>query len=197
MKLLFVSTNQHKKDEIKRMLPQGWMLQGMHDLGLQADIEETADTIAGNSRIKAEEGFARAGIPCFAEDSGLEVDALNGTPGVRSARYAEGGSAANMSKLLLEMQWETQRQAQFITVITFTDGKEFYQFTGICKGEISTHILGDNGFGYDPIFIPAGASLSFGQMDEMGKAQYSHRKKAFDQLLAFLQDKFGADGRLA
>jgi XTP/dITP diphosphohydrolase len=196
MKLLFVSTNAHKIEEIKRQLPAGWILQGMSDLGLSADIPETSDTIAGNSKLKAEEGFARSGISCFAEDSGLEVEALNGAPGVHSARYSGEGADGNIQKLLEELRDVENRKARFITVITFTDGTDFHQFTGVCEGTISAERLGSGGFGYDPVFIPLGESLSFGQMDAQGKDAFSHRRKAVEKLLTFLKDKFGEDRAL-
>jgi XTP/dITP diphosphohydrolase len=190
MQLLFATSNINKVKEIQSLLPEGFSLLGLNDIGFNGDIPETADTIEGNSLLKAQfiaENFNRV---CFSEDTGLEVVALNGRPGVRTARYAgeQACNQDNISLVLKEMNAITERKARFKTVISFFDGKEFKQFEGVCNGCISTEAIGIDGFGYDPIFIPDGEVRTFAEMTLTEKNKFSHRKKAFNQFLEYLKD---------
>ncbi|HEY0261421.1 MAG TPA: RdgB/HAM1 family non-canonical purine NTP pyrophosphatase, partial [Chitinophagales bacterium] len=167
MELLFATSNVNKVREIQSLLPEGFVLKGLNNIGFTGDIPETADTIAGNSQLKADFIAQKFGIPCFSEDTGLEISALGGKPGVRTARYA-GDNACNqdnISLVLQQMNGETNRSARFITVITFFDGKTFQQVEGICEGSIANEQKGKDGFGYDPIFIPEGDTQTFAEMD--------------------------------
>lgn len=190
MQLLFATSNVNKVKEIQSLLPEGFSLLGLNDIGFSGDIPETADTIEGNSLLKAQfiaENYNRI---CFSEDTGLEVVALNGRPGVRTARYA-GEKACNQDNISLvfkEMNAITERKARFKTVISFFDGNEFKQFEGICNGSIATEVKGNDGFGYDPIFIPDGEVRTFAEMTLAEKNKFSHRKKAFNQFLEYLKD---------
>ena len=190
MELLFATSNANKIREIQSLLPEGFVLKGLRDIGFTDDIPETADTIAGNSLLKAEFIAQKFGIPCFSEDTGLMIDALGGKPGVRTARYA-GDNACNqdnISLVLQQMNGEINRSARFITVITFFDGKIFQQVEGICEGSIATAQKGEDGFGYDPIFIPKGDMRTFAEMDLSEKNKFSHRKKAFAKFLKLLSE---------
>ncbi len=190
MQLLFATSNVNKVKEIQSLLPEGFSLLGLNEIGFSGDIPETADTIEGNSLLKAQfiaENYNRI---CFSEDTGLEVVALNGRPGVRTARYAgeQACNQDNISLVLKEMNAITERKARFKTVISFFDGKEFKQFEGVCNGCISTEAIGIDGFGYDPIFIPDGEVRTFAEMTLTEKNKFSHRKKAFNQFLEYLKD---------
>ncbi|MFN8315005.1 MAG: RdgB/HAM1 family non-canonical purine NTP pyrophosphatase [Chitinophagales bacterium] len=190
MQLLFATSNVNKVKEIQSFLPEGFSLLGLNDIGFSGDIPETADTIEGNSLLKAQfiaENYNRI---CFSEDTGLEVVALNGRPGVRTARYAgeQACNQDNISLVLKEMNAITERKARFKTVISFFDGNEFKQFEGICNGSIATEVKGNDGFGYDPIFIPDGEVRTFAEMTLAEKNKFSHRKKAFNQFLEYLKD---------
>lgn len=190
MQLLFATSNVNKVKEIQSLLPEGFSLLGLNDIGFSGDIPETADTIEGNSLLKAQliaENYNRI---CFSEDTGLEVVALNGRPGVRTARYAgeKACNQDNISLVLKEMNAITERKARFKTVISFFDGNEFKQFEGICNGSIATEVKGNDGFGYDPIFIPDGEVRTFAEMTLTEKNKFSHRKKAFNQFLEYLKD---------
>jgi len=162
---------------------------GIREANIDIDIPEPHDTLQANASEKSKTINRLTGQNCFSEDTGLEVPILNGEPGVRSARYAgdKAGSVDNVNKLLHALSAETRREAQFRTVISLIlDGEEHF-FEGICKGRISEDPIGQNGFGYDPVFIPDGSSKTFAEMDGEEKNQYSHRKKAADQLVRFLQ----------
>lgn len=190
MQLLFATSNVNKVKEIQSFLPEGFSLLGLNDIGFSGDIPEIADTIEGNSLLKAQfiaENYNRI---CFSEDTGLEVVALNGRPGVRTARYAgeQACNQDNISLVLKEMNAITERKARFKTVISFFDGNEFKQFEGICNGSIATEVKGNDGFGYDPIFIPDGEVRTFAEMTLAEKNKFSHRKKAFNQFLEYLKD---------
>ncbi|MFN8278178.1 MAG: RdgB/HAM1 family non-canonical purine NTP pyrophosphatase [Chitinophagales bacterium] len=189
MKLLFATHNANKVREIKSLLPGGIELVSLADLHFYDDIPETELTLEGNARLKAQFLFQRLGLPCFAEDTGLEIDALHGAPGVFSARYAGEPSdpARNMAKVLHEMAGVAQRTARFRTVIAHFSGPDVVYYTGVCEGTILEAPRGNQGFGYDPIFQPAGCNLSFGEMRLEDKNQFSHRKKAFDLFLANLR----------
>jgi len=189
MKLVFASNNKNKIQEIKHQLPSDIELLSLEDIGCYDDIPETADTIEGNAILKANYISEKYGLNCFADDTGLEVEALDGAPGVYSARYAGEQKSAedNMDKLLAELNGNTNRNAGFKTVIALNlDGKQ-HLFTGIVKGEITTSRVGDKGFGYDPIFKPEGLPYTFAQLSIEEKAQLSHRGRAVRQLIEFLK----------
>lgn len=191
MKLVFASNNTHKIAEISAMLPKSIQLVGLQDIGCDVDIPETAETIEGNAQLKADYVTQHYGLPCFADDTGLEVEALNGAPGVHSARYAgeQKNALDNMNKLLFELDNKASRKAQFKTVIALNLNGETHQFTGIVSGEIIREKRGTQGFGYDPVFVPTGQSQTFAEMDASEKAALSHRGKAVQQLITFLSDK--------
>ncbi|RZJ65591.1 MAG: non-canonical purine NTP diphosphatase [Flavobacterium sp.] len=188
MKLIFASSNKNKILEIKKMLPPDIELLGLEDIGCFEDIPETADTIEGNAILKANYVTEKYGFDCFSDDSGLEVDALNGAPGVISARYAgeQKDANANMNKLLRELEGNENRGAQFKTVIALNLNGEQHLFEGIIRGDITFDKFGDQGFGYDPIFMPVGKTLTFAQIPMEEKATMSHRGIAISKLVAFL-----------
>ena len=189
MKIIFASQNQKKTEEIRSLLPPGIILENLHDLQLEEDIPENEPTIEGNSAFKAQWVFQKFGLPCFADDTGLEVFALNGEPGVHSARYAGAARSdqANMDLLQLNLKDKADRSAQFKTVITYCDQEQEVQFTGIVSGRIAEEARGEHGFGYDPIFEPEGLERTFAEMDLAEKNSYSHRARALAQLLSFLE----------
>jgi XTP/dITP diphosphohydrolase len=189
MKIIFASQNQKKTEEIRSLLPKGFILENLLDLNIEDDIPENEPTIEGNSAFKARWVFQKFGLPCFADDTGLEVLALNGEPGVHSARYAGAtrSDQANMDLLQLNLKDKTDRSAQFKTVITYCDQDQELQFTGIVSGRISEEARGEHGFGYDPIFEPEGLERTFAEMDLAEKNNYSHRARALAQLLSFLK----------
>lgn len=191
MKIIFASHNQKKAEEIRSILPEGLTLLTLHDLHLNEEIPENEPTIEGNSAFKAQWVFAHFGLPCFADDTGLEVSALNGAPGVHSARYAgeQRSDQANMDKLLQALDGQADRSAQFKTVITYCDADQVLQFTGIVEGSIGIQKKGYEGFGYDPLFIPEEVGKTFAQMTLSEKNQYSHRARAIVQFLEFLREK--------
>lgn len=181
MKIIFATGNAHKVQEVRSMLPQGIEIQSLKDIGFTHELPETQDTIEGNSLQKAETLGKALGIACFAEDTGMEVEALNGEPGVYSARYA-GENASyedNVQKVLSRLEGEKDRRARFKTVITYYNAGNFVQFEGITEGTILEQPRGENGFGYDPIFIPDGADKTYAEMTLDEKNSYSHRKKSF------------------
>jgi len=189
MKLVFASNNKNKLQEVKHQLPPDIELLSLEDIDCHEDIPETADTIEGNAILKANYVTEKYGYDCFADDTGLEVDALNGAPGVYSARYAgeEKSAEANMDKLLAALQGNTNRQAQFKTVIALNLNGQQHLFTGIVKGSITNQKAGNEGFGYDPVFMPDGLNLTFAQISLAQKAQLSHRGRAIKQLIDFLK----------
>ena len=180
MRLLFASQNQHKLEEIKALLPSGVELLSLADMQFEGDIPETSPTLAGNALQKAAYIYAKFKMPCFADDTGLEIDALQGRPGVYSARYAGLNKSAddNMEKVLNQLQGETQRKAAFKTVIALTGMEELMFFEGVVHGTITTEKRGTNGFGYDPIFMPDGYAVTFAQMNRDEKNKLSHRANA-------------------
>lgn len=189
MKLVFATNNLNKLAEVQKMLPSSIELLSLKDIDCFDDIEETATNLEGNAKIKANYITEKFGYNCFADDTGLEVEALNGEPGVYSARYAGEPANAenNMQKLLTELNYKTNRKAQFRTSICLNlDGKQFL-FDGICKGTILTSKQGEQGFGYDPIFQPEGYNKSFAEMTSEEKNKISHRGLAIQQLVAFLK----------
>lgn len=189
MKLVFASNNKNKILEIRHQLPADIELLSLEDIGCHEDIPETADTIEGNAILKADYVTKNYGYDCFADDTGLEVEALNGAPGVYSARYAgeQKNADDNMDKLLGELNGEPNRTARFKTVIALNLNGEQHLFTGIVDGNITTEKTGNQGFGYDPIFIPVGLNVTFAEISLDEKAALSHRGRAVEQLIAFLK----------
>lgn len=187
MKIIFASHNQKKTEEIRSMLPSHINLLNLHDLGQTEVIPEEEPTIEGNSAFKANWVFEKYGLPCFADDTGLEVLALGGAPGVHSARYAGEGRSdeANMQKLQENLKPHKDRSAQFKTVITYRAEGVLEQFTGLVEGEIALEAKGSKGFGYDPIFYPEGQERTFAEMELAEKNAYSHRARAFSKLMNF------------
>ncbi|MHC1706811.1 MAG: non-canonical purine NTP diphosphatase [Bacteroidales bacterium] len=192
MKLIFATNNKHKLDEIRAALahlPQ-YEIISLSELGFNEDIPETADTLEGNALQKARFIYDRFGLSCFADDTGLEIEALGGRPGVYSARYAGEGCSFddNIDKVLIELNGITNRKAEFRTVICLLiDDEEFY-FTGDVKGEILTQRSGNKGFGYDPVFKPYGFDFTFAEMELTEKNSISHRGRAVQQLVKWLEN---------
>jgi len=187
LKLVFATNNKNKLEEVQAMLTN-FEIVSLADINCFDDIPETANTLEGNAILKANYISNKFRLNCFADDTGLEVEALNGEPGVFSARYAgaENNSEANMNKLLENLENTSNRNAQFKTVIALNiQGKQFI-FADICKGTILTEKQGDSGFGYDPIFMPNGFKKSFAEMDLNEKGKISHRGKAIQKLVTFL-----------
>ena len=187
-KFVFATNNAHKLEEVSAILKNKVELLSMKDINCTVDIPETADTLEGNALIKARFIFENYHSDCFADDTGLEVEALNGAPGVYSARYAGDAhnSEANMKKLLHDLEGVENRKAQFRTVFALIiDGKE-HLFEGIVKGEIIKHRRGTSRFGYDPIFVPEGYTQTFAEMGNEVKNKISHRALATDKLCKFL-----------
>tara|TARA_S200000501_G_scaffold171204_1_gene161319 strand:- start:4581 stop:5168 length:588 start_codon:yes stop_codon:yes gene_type:complete len=190
MKLVFATHNINKIDEIKPLLPKKMQLVSLEDLGCFSEIPETGDTLEANALIKASFVKKHYGLDCFADDSGLEVAALGGAPGVYSARYAGVDKSAekNIGKLLSEMKKMERREAQLRTVIVLLIQNKKFFFEGIVNGKILTRLKGNGGFGYDPIFQPEGYSKSFGELPATLKNKISHRAKAFTKMLDYLHE---------
>lgn len=189
-KLVFATNNRHKLDEISQILGEKIELLSLKDIHCSEEIPETADTLEGNAIQKAEYIHQHYGYDCFADDTGLEVESLNGAPGVYSARYAGDGhnSEANMQKLLQNLEGISNRKAQFRTAICLIIDGETHLFEGICKGEIIQEKRGGSGFGYDPIFVPEGYFETFAELGNEIKNQISHRAKAVEMLCQYLKD---------
>lgn len=192
MKLVFATNNKHKLQEVRDIVGDRVEVLSLNDINCHDDIPETADTLQGNALIKARHIYNKYGMNCFADDTGLEVEALDGAPGVYSARYAgeECNSEANMLKLLQNLTGKNNRNAQFRTVIALIINGEEKLFNGIVKGIISNEKRGDSGFGYDPVFIPEGYTESFAQMSGEMKNSMSHRFRATQQLADFLKENY-------
>jgi len=190
-KLVFATNNPHKLSEVRAILEPLFKIVSLADLNCNEEIPETADTLDGNALLKARYIHDKFGLDCFADDTGLEVEALGGEPGVYSARYAgeENDAKKNMSKVLRLLGNNTNRKACFRTVITLIQGKEVSFFEGRIDGEIALHPGGESGFGYDPIFIPKDYDLSFAQLDIDKKNQISHRALAVKKLAEYLLHK--------
>ena len=188
MKLVFATNNQHKLKEVQEMLSNSIEVLSLKDIGCFEDIEETESTLEGNAKLKADYITKKYGFDCFADDTGLEVEALNGDPGVYSARYAgeHGNAEKNMEKLLIELKNKSNRKAKFKTIIALNLTNKQYLFEGICEGEILNEKTGVKGFGYDPIFKPSSASCSFAEMNSEEKNIISHRGIAIQKLVKFL-----------
>jgi XTP/dITP diphosphohydrolase len=189
MKIVFATNNKNKILEVQSMLPDNIEIISLESIGCFEDIPETAATIEGNAIQKANYITKKYGCNCFADDTGLEVEALNGEPGVYSARYAgeQRSSDDNMTKLLFHLKNKANRKAQFKTVICLNLEGEQHLFTGIAKGEIIKEKIGNQGFGYDPIFKPEGFFETFAQISLEEKSKISHRGIATQQLIAFLK----------
>ena len=187
MQLVFASNNQNKIKEIQLLLPQSIQILSLEDIGCFEEIPETADTIEGNAILKANYVTEKFGYNCFADDTGLEVEALNGEPGVYSARYAGAQKDANnnMDKLLDNLKDKSNRLAQFKTVIALNLNGNQTLFTGIIKGKIIEEKIGANGFGYDPIFVADGYTKTFAELTIEEKSKISHRGLAVKQLVDF------------
>ena len=190
-KLVFVTNNAHKLEEISQILGDKIDLLSLKDINCQEDIPETADTLEGNAFQKASYIHQKYGYDCFADDTGLEVEALNGEPGVFSARYAGSGhnSEANMQKLLQNLIGKTNRKAQFRTSICLIIDDKVHTFEGICKGIIIEEKRGETGFGYDPIFVPEEYENTFAELGNDIKNQISHRAKAVEALCTYLKNE--------
>lgn len=190
MQIVFATNNLHKLKEVQTLIPDNIQLLSLADIGCFEDIPETQNTIEGNAIQKATYIKEKYGYDCFADDTGLEVEALNGQPGVFSARYASEKRSAseNMNKLLNELSNTENRNAQFKTVIALHFNNKQHTFTGICKGKITKTKHGEKGFGYDPIFKPDGFEKTFAEMDLILKNRIGHRGKAISQLVNFLNN---------
>ena len=191
MKLVFATNNKNKILEVQQMLPSTIEIVSLESIGCFEEIPETADTMEENAIMKANYVTQKYGYDCFADDTGLEVEALNGEPGVFSARYAgeQKNADDNMNKLLANLEDKTNRNAQFKTVIALNLNGEQFLFTGICQGKITLEKSGSQGFGYDPIFQPDGFQETFAQLSLGIKNNISHRGKATKQLINFLKTK--------
>jgi XTP/dITP diphosphohydrolase len=193
--LIFATNNRHKAEEVRAVLAGKWEIQTLQEGGIERDIPEPHNTLEANASEKSRTIFEMTGRDCFSEDTGLEVDALHGEPGVRSARYAGEGRSFqdNIKKLLDRLKGSANRKARFRTVISLIlNGVEF-QFEGICNGIIIDQPKGDSGFGYDPVFVPDGDTRTFAEMDLAEKNRFSHRKKAMEKLIRFLEQRSGSD----
>ena len=191
MRLCFASNNAHKLDEIRRLLPTTVQLLSLAEIGCHEELPETQPTLEGNARQKAQYVFDHYGVSCFADDTGLEVGALGGAPGVYSARYAgpQREAADNVAKLLHELATQPHRRARFRTVIALVRaGHEAHEFSGEVAGTIAVAPIGRSGFGYDPVFVPSeGDGRTFAEMTLPEKNLLSHRARAVDGLVAFLK----------
>lgn len=189
MKLVFATNNKHKLEEMRAILGGKVELLSLADIDCYDDIPETAETLEGNALIKARHIYEKYSLACFADDTGLEVDALGGAPGVYSARYAgeNNDSEANMQKLLANLDGKNDRRAQFRTVIALIIDGEERLFDGIVRGTIATERKGGAGFGYDPVFVPEGYDTSFAEMGSEQKNAISHRSRAASALNDYLQ----------
>ncbi|MBY0349090.1 MAG: RdgB/HAM1 family non-canonical purine NTP pyrophosphatase [Hydrotalea flava] len=187
--LLFATNNQHKVEEIQKVLPAPYLVMSLLEADITIEIEEPYDTLEENAHKKAHTIFEMTRKNCFSEDTGLEVDSLEGAPGVKSARYAgiERDYKKNNEKLLQELANKNDRTARFRTVICLIMDNHVHYFEGICEGTIALAPKGIQGFGYDPIFIPKGSNHSFAEMNIAEKNKFSHRKKAIDKMVAFLE----------
>lgn len=201
MKIVFATNNQHKLQEIRDILGSEFEVVSLKEIGCDVDIPETGNTLEENALQKAQYVYDHYHLSCFADDTGLEVEALDGAPGVHSARYAEGtdhDSEANMAKLLRELDGKENRKARFRTVICLIEKqdvcpcgctriKKIHQFEGIVNGSIATEKHGTEGFGYDPIFVPEGYDKSFAELGEEVKNGISHRARAVKKLVEYLK----------
>jgi len=190
MQLVFASNNKNKIKEIQLLVPQSIHVLSLEDIGCLEEIPETADTIEGNAILKANYVTENFGLPCFADDTGLEIESLNNEPGVYSARYAgeQKNAEDNMDLVLQKLASKTNRKAQFKTIIALNINNQQHLFEGIVKGEITLEKSGNQGFGYDPIFQPEGFSTTFAEMTMEQKSIISHRGIAVQKLINFLSN---------
>ena len=189
--LIFATNNAHKLGEVQALLEGRFTLKTLREVGIVEDIPETAETLEGNALQKARYVYECTGADCFADDTGLEVEALGGAPGVRSARYAGEGHDfdANNALLLKNLEGESNRKARFRTVIALILGGKEYLFEGVVNGTIIDHMTGTEGFGYDPMFVPEGEERTFAEMSADEKNAISHRGRAVAKLVEFLQNR--------
>ncbi|MEO7922172.1 MAG: RdgB/HAM1 family non-canonical purine NTP pyrophosphatase [Chitinophagaceae bacterium] len=190
MRLIFATNNQHKVEEIRAITGKDLDIITLSEAGIDIDIPEPYATLEENASGKSRTIFEMTGTNCFSEDTGLEVTALGGEPGVKSARYAGHNRSfdANIEKVLINLGDRRDRAARFRTVISLLIDGRVTLFEGICEGSITGGKRGNQGFGYDPVFIPAGSSITFAEMSMEEKNRYSHRKKATEKLVAFLNN---------
>lgn len=190
MKIVFATNNAHKLNEVAQVVGEKFELVTLRECGITEDIPENEPTLEGNALAKARYVYSRTGLNCFADDTGLEVDALSGEPGVRSARYATDGhdDEANKRLLLERMQGVENRAAQFRTAVALIMDGEEYLFEGVVRGDIATEEHGEGGFGYDPLFFPEGGAKTFAEMSAEAKNEISHRGRAVRKLAEFLQN---------
>ena len=190
MKIVFATNNAHKLSEVAQVVGEKFELVTLRECGITEDIPENEPTLEGNALAKARYVYSRTGLNCFADDTGLEVDALGGEPGVRSERYATDGhdDEANKRLLLERMQGVENRAAQFRTAVALIMDGEEYLFEGIVRGDIATEEHGEGGFGYDPLFFPEGGAKTFAEMSAEAKNEISHRGRAVRKLAEFLQN---------
>lgn len=194
-RLIFATNNPNKVEEIQAAIGKHVEVVSLKQAGIDIDIPEPHDTLDENASEKSSVINRLTQLSCFSEDTGLEVYSLNGEPGVKSARYAgdEKSFSKNIEKLLEKLKGQADRRARFRTVISLIWQEKEYHFEGVCEGTILTHARGNQGFGYDPIFQPNGSELSFAEMNLKEKNRYSHRKKAADKLVIFLQERAQTD----
>ena len=187
-RLLFGTRNKNKLEEIRQIVDASFDIASLADIGLDMDVEETEPTIPGNAILKAKAYYKASGIPTFADDTGLEVDALDGAPGVYSARYAGPGATytANVEKLLAALEGKQQRTARFRTVIAYYNGEDLFTFEGIVEGVITDEPRGVGGFGYDPVFLPEAYEETFAEMPSEDKHAISHRGRAIRKFAHYL-----------
>lgn len=188
MQFIFATNNAHKIHEVASILPQDIKVLSLKDAGIDMDIPEPHNTFKENALEKSNTIFNITRQNCFSEDSGLQVDALNGMPGIKSARYAgePANDERNIEKLLEEMNGKINRSARFVTIISLILNEQKYFFEGVCEGRIIDKKIGEKGFGYDPVFVPEGSAKTFAEMSLQEKNVFSHRKKALDKLVVFL-----------
>jgi XTP/dITP diphosphohydrolase len=197
MKLIFATNNQHKVEEIQAAIGTEFEIVSLHDAKIRIDIPEPHNTLEANASEKSSVIHKLTDMNCFSEDTGLEVEALGGEPGVKSARYAGAKKSFedNIKKLLARLENSPDRKARFRTVISLIWNDKEYLFEGACDGQILKEKKGDGGFGYDPVFIPNGSGKSFAEMTLEEKNNYSHRKKAADKLVSFLREQECKNGK--
>jgi len=190
--LVFATNNQHKTAEVTQLLAGQYKILNLRDIGCTTDIPETGSTFAENAELKTTYVQTHFQMDCFADDSGLEVEALNNEPGIYSARYAgSGGDAANLELVLKKMEGQTNRKARFKTVISLIQNNHKYLFEGVINGSLRQESAGVEGFGYDPIFQPDGYEITFAEMNMEQKNEISHRGQAMKKLITFLQSAQG------
>ncbi len=190
MEIVFATNNQHKLTEVRAILGKEYTVLSLHDIHCTVEIDETSETFEGNAWLKADYIHKNFGLPCFSDDSGLEVEMLNNAPGVYSARYAgeQGSHTKNMDKLLTALQFHSNRKARFRTVVCYLNkASEINYFNGVIHGVITREKKGSGGFGYDPVFLPDGYNITFAEMTPEAKNKISHRAMAVNELSRFLR----------